>query len=52
MNKAEANMFVDSVENMHEKQQGLLPDGKLHIQPKAREAFNGGQGQGGLETRP
>ena len=39
MNEAEATMFVDSVENMHEKQQGLLPDGKLHIQPKAREAF-------------
>ena len=39
MNEAEANMFVGSVENMHEKQQGLLPDGKLHIPTKAREAF-------------
>ena len=39
MNEHDANVFLDSVENMYEKQQGLLPDGKTHISMETREAF-------------
>ena len=39
MNEHEANIFLDRVENMYEKQRGLLPDGKTHISMETRKVF-------------
>ena len=39
MNEYEANILLDRVENLYEKQHGLLPGDQLDISTEVREAF-------------